>query len=425
LYVLVDTAVVGHLGTAQLGGLAVAGTALVTAFFLFNFLSYGTTAAVSRLVGADQQEEAVTQAVQAAWLALGLGVALAVAGIVAGHQIVALFGASGEVASNGVVYLRISAIGAPAVLIANAGIGFLRGVQDTRTTLVIAGAANVVNLVLEVGLIYGLGYGIGASATATVVAQTLAAIAYGGVVLRHARGHRIALRPDPQRIRALLVVGRDLFVRTGSLLGSLAIATGVASRMGAVALAAHQIAFQLWSFLALVLDAIAIAAQAMIGRMLGAGAAGDARAAGRRMIQWGAVAGLAFAIVVLALRGVLAPLFSNDDAVVDLAMQVLVIVAVLQPINAVVFVLDGVLMGAGDMRFLAGAMFASAIVFIPLALGVLGLDHGLVALWGALAALMAVRLVGNAARFASNGWQVLGATRRPSKGSPERFDANP
>jgi putative MATE family efflux protein len=419
LYVLVDTAVVGHLGTPQLGGLAVAGTVLTSAFWVFNFLAYGTTASVARLFGAERDADAAVQAVQAAWVAAVLGVVLAVAGAVlavAGAvlapQAVAAFGAHGAVAANGVVYLRISALGAPAVLLASAGIGYLRGVQDTRTTLVVAGLANALNLALEVALIYGLHLGIGASAAATVFAQSCAAVAYGVVVLRAVRRHAVpSLRPDMARIRQLLVVGRDLFVRTGSLLGALAVATAVATRMGDVEVAAHQIAFQLWTFLALVLDATAIAGQAMVGRLPGAGDADGARSAARRMVQWAVAAGVVFGVGVAALRPVLAPLFSDDHAVAALATDVLVVVAVLQPVNAVVFVLDGVLIGAGDLRYLAAAMFTSAAVFVPLAIAVLASGRGLVALWLALTVLMATRFAGNVARFAGPHWQVVGATR--------------
>src|SRR5687768_16922361 len=291
LYLLVDTAVVGHLGTPQLGGLAVAGTVLTTAFFLFNFLAYGTTAAVARLIGADDHRTAAHQAVQGVWLALAIGVVLLAAGVTFAPAAVGLFGATDAVRDNAIVYLRIAALGAPAVLLALVGVGYLRGLQDTTRTLAVAVGSNVLNLVLELTLIYGLGMGIAASAAATVVAQYAAAAAYVVVVLRNVQAAGVGLRPDARRLRALVVVGRDLFVRTGSLLAALAVATGVASRLGAVDLGAHQIAFQLWSFLALVLDAIAIAGQAMIGRFLGAGAADDARAAGWRMVQWGIGAG--------------------------------------------------------------------------------------------------------------------------------------
>ena len=412
LYILVDTAVVGHLGTPQLGGLAVAGTILTTGFFLFNFLAYGTTAAVARLVGARDERAAAHQAVQGVWLALAIGVALLVAGVVLAPAGVAAFGSTDAVRDNAVVYLRISALGAPAVLLALVGVGYLRGLQDTTRTLAVAVGSNVLNLVLELVLIYGLGMGIAASAAATVVAQYAAAAAYVLVVLHNVRAAGVGLRPDGRRLRGLVVVGRDLFVRTGSLLAALAVATGIASRLGAVDLGAHQIAFQLWSFLALVLDAIAIAGQAMIGRFLGAGAAEDARAAGRRMVQWGIGAGVVFAAAVLALRAVLVPLFTDDPAVSSLAREVLLVVAVLQPVNAVVFVLDGVLIGAGDLRYLAKAMAVSGlVVFLPAALAVLWLDGTLLWLWGALALLMCARLAGNVARFAGTGWQVVGSER--------------
>lgn len=413
LYILVDTAVVGHLGTPQLGGLAVAGTVLTTAFFLFNFLAYGTTAAVARLVGARDERAAAHQAVQGVWLAVGIGVALLVLGVVAAPGAVGLFGSAPAVRDRAEVYLRVSALGAPAVLLALVGVGYLRGLQDTKRTLVVAVGSNLLNLVLELALIYGLGMGIAASAGATVVAQYVAATAYVLVVLRNVRAAGVPLRPDGRRLRALVIVGRDLFVRTGSLLAALAVATGVASRLGATDLGAHQIAFQLWSFLALVLDAIAIAGQAMIGRLLGAGDADDARVAGRRMVQWGIGAGVVFGVAVLALRSALVPLFTDDADVTRLAREVLLIVAVLQPVNAVVFVLDGVLIGAGDLRYLAKAMAVSGLaVFLPAALAVLWLEGGsLQWLWGALALLMSARLAGNVARFAGSRWQVVGSER--------------
>lgn len=408
LYILVDTAVVGHLGTAPLGGLAVAGTILTTSFFLFNFLAYGTTASVSRLIGSGDARTAAHQAVQAAWLALAVGALLLVLGVFLAPSAVGLFGATAPVRANAVTYLRISALGAPAVLLALVGVGYLRGLQDTRLTLVVAVGSNVVNLVLELVLIYGLGFGIAASAAATVCAQVLAAAAYVTILLRNVRSSGVSLRVDLGRVRGLLVVARDLFVRTGSLLAALAVATAVAARMGEVELASHQIAFQLWSFLALVLDAIAIAGQAMIGRLLGAGAADDARRAARRMLQWGIAGGSAFAVAVAVARPLLVPLFTDDPAVAAKAFEVLAIVALLQPINAVVFVLDGVLIGAGDLRYLAKAMLASFVIFVPAALLVLRLQLPLSALWGALGLLMVARLLGNGLRFMGPRWQVVG-----------------
>jgi putative MATE family efflux protein len=269
----------------------------------------------------------------------------------------------------------------------------------------------VLNLVLEVALIYGLGMGMAASAAATVTAQYVAAVAYGVVVARALQTSGVRLRPDLRQLLGLVRVGRDLFVRTGSLLAALAVATAVASRMGAAPLGAHQIAFQLWSFLALVLDAIAIAGQAMVGRLLGAGRAEEARDVSRRMIEWGIGAGIVFAFAVVVLRPALLPLFTDDPSVRREAMAVLLVVAALQPLNAVVFVLDGVLIGAGDMRYLAGAMVVSGlVVFVPAAIAVRQLGLGLMALWAALALLMLSRLVGVGARFVSGRWAVVGVS---------------
>ena len=412
LYVLVDTAIVGHLGTPQLGGLAVAGTVLTTAFLFFNFLAYGTTAAVARLVGAGRREEAVGYAVQALWIAGVVGAVLTVAGAMGAPGAVSLMGASGAVRPHAETYLRISAFGAPAVLVALAGMGYLRGRQDTRTPFVIAIASNVGNLLIEIWLVYGLDLGIAGSAWGTVAAQWAAAVAYLVVMLRDIRGASTAMRPNLDRLRAIASVAKDLMVRTGSLLAALAGATAVASRQGTANLGAHQIAFQLWIFLALVLDALAIAGQAMIGRFLGASDADAARAAGRRLIELGVLTGAVFAAGVALLRPALVPLFSDDAGVASRALDVLWIVALLQPLNAVVFVLDGVLIGAGDQRFLARAMAGAALgVFLPAAVLVHVVDLGLLALWGALVLLMVARLASNLARFAGDRWLVTGAVR--------------
>jgi putative MATE family efflux protein len=409
LYILTDTAVVGHLGTPQLGGLAVAGTVLTTAFTLFNFLSYGTTAAVARAAGAGRSEVTARNAVQSLWLAVVIGVALGLGGLLGAPLLVGLMGPSAAVRPNALLYLRIASLGMLPVLLGLVGVGYLRGLQDTVTPLRIALVANAVNLVLEVVAIYGLGMGLAASAWATVIAQVGAAVVFCRHIARHARTAEVSWRPHPATLRALVAIGRDLFLRTGSLLAALAVATAVASRLGTVPLGAHQIAFQLWSFLALSLDALAIAAQAMVGRLLGAGDADAARAASRRMVEWGVLAGVVLGAVVLLLRPVLVPLFSDDPAVVDLARRVLWVVAVLQPLNAVVFVLDGVLIGAGDLRFLAGAMVAAFTVFLPAAVLAGAVGGTLLWLWGAVTLLMLARLAGVGWRFIGHAWVVTGA----------------
>jgi putative MATE family efflux protein len=412
LYVLADTAVVGHSGTAELGGLAVASSVLLTGYAMFIFLAYGTTGAVGRLIGAGDRREAAHQAVQSLWLALLISAVLVPSGLLGAGWLVRALGARGAIATNGEIYLRISVLGAPALLLMLAGTGYLRGRQDTRTPLLVALASNVVNLFLELLLFSGLGYGIGASALATVIAQWGAAAVYVGYVARAARVEGAGLRPDRAALAGLGRAGAALLVRTAALRGAWTGATAVATGMGAVELAAHQIGFELWNALALALDAIAIAGQAMMGRALGAGAVDEARAVSRRMVQLGVWAGFAFGAVVLASRTLLPHLFSADPAVVDLAGFVLVWVAVQQPVNAVAFVLDGVLIGAGDLRYLAWAMAGAAAVFAVAAGAVYGLGLGIGWLWAAMSTFMVARVAGLWFRYRTQTWLVSGATTR-------------
>jgi len=412
LYVLADTAIVGQLGTRPLAGLAVAGIVLTAAFALFNFLAYSTTAAVARHVGAGNRREAAALGVDGMWLALALGLALMVVGLVLAPVVIDLMGASSRVRPYAVTYFRISAVGAPAMLVMVAGTGYLRGLQDTRTTLVIAVASNVLNLALEVLFVFGFDWGISGSAWGTVAAQGAGATAYVVIVLRSLRAERVPARPRRSGVRQTAVVGGPLMVRTASLLATLLATTNLAARIGDVDVAAHQIAFQVFLFLALSLDALAIAAQAMIGRFLGASAADEARAAARRMIEWGVVVGVGFGVILALVRPWLVPVFTDDEAVRHLASQLLLVVAALQPLGAVVFVLDGVLIGAGDQRYLAAAMIVATVgVYAPVAAGVVALDGGILALWGVLAVWFVARAVGLVARYVGSGWQVTGAIR--------------
>lgn len=409
LYRLADTAVVGHLGTTELGGLAIAITALATGYSMFIFLAYGTTAAVSRLIGAGDPRRAAHQAVQSLWLALAIGLVLGLVGLALAEPVVNLLGAEGAVRANALVYLRISLLGVPGTLVVLAGTGYLRGLQDTRTPLAIAVGTALGNLVLELGLIFGLGFGIGASALSTVIAEWVAALIYVRLIVRAVDRHDVALRPDAAALGSLALVGRDLFIRTAALRLSLTLSVAVAARVGVADLAAHQIAFEIWSLLALVLDALAIAAQAMVGRLLGAGDGQAARAAGRRMIEWGVLVGVVLGALIALAHTVLPGVFSDDAQVLALTAFLLLWVAVLQPVNAVVFVLDGVLIGAGDMAFLAWAMAGAAIVFAPTVSLVLVFDLGIGWVWAAIAVLMVTRMLTLSWRFAGDRWVTLGA----------------
>ena len=406
LYVLVDTAIVGHLGTPQLASLAIAAAALATAFTVFNFLTYGTTAQVARLHGAGDEGEAAHVGAQAQWLSLGIGVVLIA--LIAGQAepVARLMGAEGEVLDGAVTYLRISALGAPAFMLASAGQGYLRGIGDLKTPLVILVVAHSVNVVLELLFVYGFGWGLAGSAWGTVIAQLGMGAAFFAVAYRAGWQH-----PDLARMRALMRVGWEIAVRTTALLGSFLVASAVLARVGSASLGAHQIAFQLFIFLALLLDALAIAAQVLVGRMLGAGDAAGARAAALRMILWSVALGAAFGVVLLALGDAIPHLFTGDDAVVGRAHEIWWLFAALMPLNGAVFALDGILIGAGDTRFLMWGMLFSVAVYIPIALLALDRGWGIVGVWSGLAALIVVRLATCGARFASERWAVTGALR--------------
>ncbi|MCD9877005.1 MATE family efflux transporter [Streptomyces guryensis] len=411
LFVMADSAIVGHLGTAQLAGLGVASALLTTAVSIFVFLAYATTAAVARRVGAGDLQAAIRQGMDGIWLALLLGAAVIAAVLPTAPGLVALFGASDSAAPYATAYLRISALGIPAMLVVLAATGVLRGLQDTKTPLRVAIAGFVANGALNAGLVYGADLGISGSAWGTVIAQCGMAAVYLTVVVRGARRHGASLRPDAVGIRASAQAGVPLLVRTLSLRAILMIATAVAARLGDADIAAHQIILSLWSLLAFALDAIAIAGQAIIGRYLGAEDTQGARDACRRMVHWGVTVGVVLGVLVVAARPLFLPLFTSDNVVKDTALPALLVVALSQPICGVVFVLDGVLMGAGDGPYLAWAMVVTLAVFAPLALLVPAFGGGLMALWAAMTLMMGVRMLTLWLRTRSGRWLVTGATR--------------
>ena len=405
LYVLVDTAIIGHLGTTELAALALAAAVLSASFTVLNFLTYGTTAHVARLHGAGRDAEAARVGAQALWLGAGVGLALTVALLVLTPAAVAVMGGRDEVGDGAQLYLRISALSAPAFMLAAAGQGYLRGMGDLRTPLVILVVANSVNVVLDLVFIYGFGWGLAGSALGTVIAQAGMGAAFVRVQLR-AGGFE---RPSLARIRPLVRIGSEIAVRTSALLASFLVASAVLARVGTPSLAAHQIAFQLFIFLALVLDAVAIAAQVLVGRMLGAGDAAGARSAAGRMIAWGVAAGAVFGAILLALGGVIPRAFTDDPAVIERAQEVWPLFAATMPLNGAVFALDGILIGAGDTRYLMWGMLAAAAAYVPVALLALDQGWGILGVWWGLAALIMVRLLTCGARFAGTRWQALGA----------------
>ncbi len=409
LYLLADTAMVGHLGTEELAALALAAVLLVGAFTLFNFLAYGTTAQVARLQGAGREDDAGRLGAQALWLssAIGLCQCALLAGLA--DPLVELMGAQGRTRELAVEYLRIGSLGLPFAMIALAGQGFLRGVSDLRTPLVIVVVANVANVLLNLLFIYGLGWGLAGSAWATVLAQAGMGAAFARALLAAPASDR---RPALSAMRPLARIGGEIFVRTASLYLCFVLASAVLARVGDASLGAHQVAFQLFIFLALILDAIAIAGQVIVGRSLGAGDAHGAYDAARRMIAWGVLAGVAFGALMLALIDLLPRAFTSDPEVLERLREIWLLFALMQPANGAVFALDGILIGAGDTRFLMwGMLFATAGVFLPLTLAALALDLGIVGVWCAIVGLIAARLAVLVWRFAGRRWVVTGATR--------------
>ncbi len=409
LYVLADTAVVGHLGTDELAGLALASTVLLTFHALLIFLAYATTGQVARLLGAGQMDRAAHRSVQALWLATALGLAGVAVLIPAGPWLLRALGGDGAVLGAATTYLRISLLGLPFMLVLLAASGSFHGRQNTRIPLVLALTGAVANLVIELVLIYGFGYGIGASALATLIAQVSTALVGGFLVVRWARSHGAGLAPHRREMADLLVVGGALMARTAALRGSFALSVALAGRMGTVELASHQVALQVWGLLALALDSVAIAGQSITGRWLGAGDADRAKAVSRRMIELAVAVGVVLGAVTVVVRGPVARLFTDDPRVIAATTAVLLVVALHQPIGGLVFALDGILIGAGDHAYLAKAMALSALLFSAVAVAGYAAGLGLVWLWIALGVLLVSRALTLTIRWRSATWLRLGA----------------
>jgi putative MATE family efflux protein len=409
LYLLADTAIVGRIGIDALGGLAVATAVLLFATGMLIFLTFGTAATVARLLGAGEPTEAAEQSVQGLWLGLGLGVLVALVLAAGSSWLLGLFGATEDVIDSARTYLTVSLWGLPAVTVALAGTGALRGHLDTRTPLVVAVGTNTLNVALTSVLVLVLDAGIAGAAWGTVVAKSTAAIAYTWIVGRLAVRNSVGLSPSWSRIRSLAVVGRDLFVRTVALRASLTITVALAARKGTVALAAFQVAFQWWASLAYVLDALEAAAQSLVAKALGAHDAVLARATSRRILGWAVGLGVGLGGLTALLSPLIARAFTDDRAVIDLLVVSLLWVGLTQPINGVAFALDGILVGAGDQSYLAIAMLASLAVMVLGAFAVAPQDVGLWGLWGLLAVFMGSRVVLLGVRYRGDRWMHVGS----------------
>jgi putative MATE family efflux protein len=409
LYLLFDTAVVGRLGALSLAGLAIGGLILGMVGSQLTFLSYGTTARSARYFGADDRASAVAEGVQATWLGLGLGVLIVVVVQATAVPVVSAIAGSADIARAALPWLRIAILGAPAILVSLAGNGWLRGVQDTVRPLRYVVTGFGLSALLCPLLVYGwLGLPrleLAGSAVANLAGQWLAALLFGHALL----AERVVLRPNRAVLRAQVVLGRDLVVRTLAFQVGFVSAAAVAARFGAAAVAAHQVVLQLWNFLALVLDSLAIAAQSLVGAALGAGDVPLARAVARRVTVWSTIAAGALSAAFAAGSTVLPELFTDDNSVLAaIGVPWWFLVAQL-PFAGIVFALDGVLLGAGDAAFMRTATVVSALVgFLPLTWLSLMFGWGLAGIWSGLSMFIALRLIFVGWRAASGRWAVTG-----------------
>jgi len=392
---LVDTAFVGQLGAVPLGALGVNTSIFSMTFVIFNFLAYGTTPRVGRAVGNDDWDEAGRVVMRALTLAVGAGIVALIALQALARPILSLMGASEELMAPALAYLRIRALAGPAVLLITASHGAFRGYQDTRTPMIVTLGFNVVNGGLDPLFIFVFDWGLAGAAAATAIGQWVGALTFLFLLLK-ARREELGIKvhwPELATLVPFLKVGRDLFLRTASLVGTMTLATAIAARVGVTAVAAHQVAAQLWTFLALLVDALAVAAQALVSKHLGGDDPETARRVSNRLLQWGLAVGVVLGLGFWALRPVLPGFFTNDPDTIQALRDVYLFVVILQPLNGLVFVWDGIYMGAEEFPYLAKAMIGTALTAAVVLLLVNPMGWGLTGVWWGITVLMAGRLL--------------------------------
>jgi len=408
-----DTAMIGRLGVEPLAARAVGAAIIGGIYWIFAFLSFGTTTLVGYHHGAHDLRACGETFLHAMSVALLGGMGVACVGLLFATPLYELMGASSDVVTEGVPYFRIYIASAPFTFIFFASVGFFRGIQDTKTPMIIAFLISGIHLILDYGLIYGnFGFprlGIRGAAVAAWVGQLVGAATCLGIFFfsgSMAAYRSASLRIAFTRLRPLFRIGSDLAIRTGALRGSLVFATSCAARMGANVLSAHEIAFQLMLLGSEVIDGLAVAGQALVAKYLGAAQKEKAIAMGKTLILCGAVAGLIFGVAFLGAQDAIANFFTNStDVKLLLGAGVILLVALFQPLNGIVFVLDGLLIGARDTRFLMWAMLVGALgIFLPISWMSLHWDWGLTGIWAGVGALMSWRLVTLLYRFFSRSW---------------------
>ena len=413
LFLLADTAIIGHLGVAELAGAGLGITVIQTAVGLMIFLAYATTPAVARAIGAGQFARAMAAGRDGMWFAVVLGALLSLAGVLSARPLVRLMGAEGAVGDFAVDYIMYSLPGLTAMLLVFAATGVLRGMQDTKTPLVVATAGFGLNIVLNFTFVYGFSLSVAGAALGTSIAQWVMAIVYFWLIIPRIRDAGLSLAPTWAGFRATGQIGSWLMLRNATMRIALLATVVVATNAGEVTLAAHQLVFTLFSFLAFALDALAIAAQALIGKELGAGDAAQVKKLTGVMTRWGAYFGVFTGLFILALSWIVPVLLTSDSQVHALATPGLWILALSQPICGVVFVLDGVLMGAGDARYLGLVGVLNLVAYLPMLWAVQVFTHdqldSMVWIWVSFAlGYMLARLVTLGLRARTEAWMRLG-----------------
>jgi putative MATE family efflux protein len=395
LYVLVDTAIVGRLGTDELAGLALAATVLSFVIAGSNFLMFGTTEQVARRIGAGDRAAAADVGVQAMWLAVFVGVPLAPLLALLAEPVATALGGSGQVLEHAVEYLRISTIGVPFVLVTLAAQGVMRGSADYVTPLLVLVVSNVANVVIELVLVFGLDMGVGGSALSTVISQAGAAVAFVVLVVPHLAPAG-GLRPRRDGLAPLVSAGRHLLLRVGSMLAVFGGAAAVAARIDDTTLAGHQIVMSLFLFLALTLDALATPAQTLVADHLGRADPPGAAEVARRAVRLSIATGIGLGAALLAGALWLPRAFTADAAVIERGTAALVWLAVMMVPAAIAFAYDGILIGAGDYRFLGRAALAYLVAVLPIGVVVLTVDGlGIAGIWAGLTVWMVLRAAVN------------------------------
>ncbi|WP_037162908.1 MATE family efflux transporter [Rhodococcoides fascians] len=410
LYLLFDAAVVGRLGAAALAGLAVGGLVLAQVSTQLTFLSYGTTARAARMHGAGRERDAVGEGAQATWLALILGTVIVGVMQMLCVPILTVIGGGGDITAQAVQWFRVAVLGVPFILVSLAGNGWMRGVQNTvrplRFVLVGLGLSAVLCPLLVHGLAGFPDLGLVGSAVANVVGQAVSGAFFVAAVVRSG----VPLRPSWSIMRAQLVLGRDLVLRSLAFQACFLSAAAVASRFGAASVAANQVVLHMWNLVSLTLDSLAIAAQTLVGAALGRGDVRGATRLGWRLTVWSTIFAAVLAGVFAVGRPVIPALFTTDGSVVAEMHSIWWIFVVIVPIAGVVFALDGVLLGAGDAAFLRTATLACALIgFLPAIWMALAFDWGLRGIWFGLGVFVTLRMIAVVVRTLSGKWALVGA----------------